>query len=94
MEVYFLITVQYDHQLIDIKHGSDGVTAVFANGFEVKGSLIVGADGPKSAVRNVLLGSEKAAARPLENVIHCNTSFCPGDAGRAMFIRSAHPGAS
>lgn len=92
MEVYTLITIQYDHQLIDIKHGLDGVTGVFANGIEVKGSLIVGADGPKSAVRDVLLGPDKAAARPLENVIHCNTSFCPGDAERAKFIRSAHPG--
>lgn len=87
-----LTRLQYDRQLVDVKYDSDGVTAIFANGTESRGTLIVGCDGPKSAVRDLLLGPEKAAAQPLNEVIHCNTSICFNDAEKARFIRSSHPG--
>ena len=88
-----LLTLQqYDRQLVDIKYNPEGVTAVFANRHEATGSLLVGCDGPKSAVRNLLVGADKGAALPLSEIIHCNISHCYGDAEKAKFLRTAHPG--
>jgi len=85
--------IQYDHSLTDIHYNPDNtVTAEFANGATEIGSMIVGADGPRSAVRCLLLSEEAAAVKPLENVIHTNITFCPQDKEKAMFLRSAHPG--
>lgn len=79
---------------MDIKYDENGrgVTAIFANGAQEEGTLIVGTDGPRSAVRNLLFGPEKAATTPLDPVIHTNVTYCPGDAERAKFLRSTHPG--
>lgn len=82
---------QYDHKLVDIKYDNDGVTAIFANGNKAKGTLIVGCDGPKSAVRSLLLGEERAAVTPLD-IAHANTAFCLNDAEKAKYLRSFHPG--
>jgi len=54
--------------------------------------LVVGADGPRSAVRGLLLSEEEASVKPLENVIHTNITFCPQEKEKALFLRSAHPG--
>lgn len=83
-------TAQYDHTLTDIEYTSSGVTAVFANGTTASGSLIIGADGPKSAVRSLLLGPDSDAV-PLEQIIHANTAYSPGTAERALFLRALHP---
>lgn len=84
---------QYDHSLSDLRYNNDNtVTAVFANGAEETGSLAVGADGSRSAVRKLLFSEADAAVKPLENVIHTNVAFWPGNKEKALFLRSAHPG--
>lgn len=65
------------------------MTAVFKNGSSVSGTIVIGSDGPKSAVRSLILGPE-AAVTPLE-VVHSNVAVKYGDAEKAKFIRSAHP---
>ncbi|KAI4735237.1 hypothetical protein E4T50_14227 [Aureobasidium sp. EXF-12298] len=63
------------------------VTAIFANGAVETGSLVVGADGPRSAVRKLLFNEADAVVKPLENVIHTNITFQPGDKEKALFLR-------
>lgn len=83
------IDVKYGHDLASISYEKDGVTAVFKNGSSVSGTIVIGSDGPKSAVRSLILGPE-AAVTPLE-VVHSNVAVKYGDAEKAKFIRSAHP---
>lgn len=52
--------------------------------------MIVGADGPRSSVRKLLLGEEKAKVTPLE-VVHSNTAVKYNDAEKSRFVRSTHP---
>ena len=66
------------------------MTAEFENGREVKGTLIVGCDGPHSKVRDLLVGEGKARVTPLE-LVHSNTAVIYGDAEKAKFVRSTHP---
>ncbi|KAH6717106.1 hypothetical protein BKA61DRAFT_718859 [Leptodontidium sp. MPI-SDFR-AT-0119] len=83
------IDVKYGYELANIRYEEAGVTAVFTNGELVAGSIIIGSDGPKSKVREVILGSE-AAVTPLE-IVHSNVAITYGDAEKAKFVRSAHP---
>ena len=59
------IDVQYGKTLNFISYGLDGsgVTAHFDDGTTVSGKTIVGADGPRSKVREILLGVEKGTAQ-------------------------------
>lgn len=63
--------------------------AYFKNGEEVSGTAIVGSDGPRSKVREVLLG-EKAAITSMD-VVHNNVAVVYNDAEKARFVRGAHP---
>lgn len=65
------------------------MTATFTNGEYAKGTLIIGSDGPKSKVRNILLGPESNVT-PME-IVHSNVAITYGDAEKARFVRSAHP---
>lgn len=49
-------TVRTDHALERYEADKDGVTAVFANGHRARGTLLFGADGLRSRVREQLLG--------------------------------------
>lgn len=66
------------------------MTASFTNGSFYKGSLVVGCDGPRSKVRELLLGKQRADITPME-IIHSNVAIVYGDAEKARFVRSAHP---
>ena len=77
--------------MVSISHSSTGeITATFASGLTATGSIVIGTDGPHSAVRHILLGAEKAQAKQLE-VIMYNMYVCYGDAERALKISSLHP---
>lgn len=58
------IDVKYGHILQNIEYTDDGnVYAVFSNGERYWGSLVVGADGPNSIVREMIYGKEKATPK-------------------------------
>jgi len=69
---------KYGHTLESIDYsecGSEEVTARFANGVSTTGTLLVGADGPRSAVRSSIFGTEKATPTPLVDVAHVNITY-------------------
>ncbi|KAH8659935.1 hypothetical protein BX600DRAFT_482067 [Xylariales sp. PMI_506] len=68
------IDVQYGKKLVDINVLDDGVVAVFQDGSEQAGSVIVGADGGASNVRRWLLG-EKLAAQEVLPLAFMNFPF-------------------
>ncbi|KAH0559497.1 hypothetical protein GP486_003988 [Trichoglossum hirsutum] len=86
------IDIQYGKTLSDITYDPSGVgvTAVFADGTTAKGSVLVGCDGPRSKVRELLVGPEKAAPSMLE-VTHNNMAIEYRDAEKSLFMRKVHP---
>jgi hypothetical protein len=56
----------------------------------VIGSTIVGTDGPRSKVRELLLGLEKGAVCPVD-IVHSNVAIVYHDSEKAQFIRTAQP---
>lgn len=60
--------VQWGHQLIDIKENEDGINLSFQVSGKIKNAkadLVVGADGIRSAVRNLLIGEVSSPLRYL-----------------------------
>lgn len=52
--------LHFDHRLTQIEEREDDVLLSFANGKQVAAKLVIGADGINSAIREQLLGVEKA----------------------------------
>ncbi|MBF2072616.1 MAG: FAD-dependent urate hydroxylase HpxO [Synechococcales cyanobacterium C42_A2020_086] len=50
--------VQLEHQCIGIQEDSTGVTALFENGKQARGDVVIAADGIRSVVRKYVLGRE------------------------------------
>jgi len=65
------------------------VTAVFASGTTASGTVVIGADGPQSTVRKILLG-DTAPSVPLGVVLY-NVNVCYGDSEKALAVRKLHP---
>lgn len=86
------LDVQWGMTLTNVTfgEGSNGVKAHFADGTTYQGSIIVGADGTRSKVRELLLGAEKAKSKPLE-VVQNMTVVKYGDAAKALHVRSGNP---
>lgn len=51
-------SIAFDHRLVDLQETGDGVRLVFENGVIADADLVIGADGIRSKVRDVLLGPE------------------------------------
>lgn len=89
------IDVNWGHTLDNIScNESDGtVTVTFTNGQKYNGTLLVGADGPRSLVRDYLFASSSysAQAQPIDGVVNISMDVCYGDAEVAKLVRTAHP---
>ena len=89
------VDVKYNHTLEDVQWNNDQktVTVTFNNGTEATGTLLVGADGPRSTVRNAIFPHDLNAvqAQPIEGVVTISMAFCYPDAETARKVRGAHP---
>ncbi len=64
--------VQWGHQLIDVKENEDGINLSFQVNGEIKNTkadLVVGADGIRSAVRNLLIDEDSSPLRYLDCIV-------------------------
>ena len=67
------------------------MVATFSDGTLVSGTMIVGADGPRSRVRGTAMdGAEKAAVTRFP-IFHTNMTVCYGDADKARYVRQKFP---
>lgn len=57
--------LKYGKKLVSISQDEPGVTAVFEDGSEATGSVLIGCDGGRSVVRKLLVGEEKAVSKDL-----------------------------
>jgi hypothetical protein len=56
----------------------------------VNGSLIVGTDGPRSKVRELLFGPERGNVCTMD-IVHSNVAVVYHDSEKARLVRSPHP---
>lgn len=88
------LQIQWGHTLehITSSDSNTSVTAAFTNGKKYTGTLLVGADGPRSPVRNYLFRHDpsKGQTRNLEDVVGFSMAISY-DAETAKKVRSAHP---
>ncbi|KAI4222190.1 MAG: hypothetical protein L6R36_006336 [Xanthoria steineri] len=87
------IDVQYGKQLNRIEFDEDeqDVTVGFTDGTSASGTLVVGADGARTKVREVAMGSAERAATTPFPIWHMNLTVCCGDAEKARYVRSDFP---
>ncbi|EXJ74668.1 uncharacterized protein A1O5_01361 [Cladophialophora psammophila CBS 110553] len=87
------IDVQYGRSLVDVtcNGGDNGVTATFSDGSIVCATMIVGADGSKSRLREILMGSPEKAAVTKFPIFHTNMTVCYGDEAKARYVRQRFP---
>src|ERR1700712_3670220 len=82
------IDVQYGKDLVAYQYDEvEGVvTATFADGSTAAGSTLVGADGHRSNVRDLLLGPKGALLPILGGVQLVGLTVCYNDAEKAAFV--------
>jgi len=69
-----LTTGQYGCELVSISEGPQRtIQAAFRKGETASGTIILGADGARSKVLELLLGPEKAAITPIE-IVHADVA--------------------
>ena len=85
------LDIQWGKTLSNITYAEDNTaTAHFTDSTTITGSLIVGADGPRSKVRELLLGPEVAASKPV-GVVQSMTLVKYPTAAQALHVRSGKP---
>ncbi|KAK7427463.1 hypothetical protein QQZ08_006069 [Neonectria magnoliae] len=87
------VEVQYGKNLVDVafNESGEGVIATFSDGTVVPGSIIIGADGPRSKVREFAMGSAAEAATSKFPIFHTNMTVCFQDAEKAKYVRRDFP---
>lgn len=65
--------------------------ATFSDGTLVSGSIIIGADGPRSRVRETAMESAEKAAVTRFPIFHTNMTVCYEDADKALYVRQKFP---
>lgn len=85
------LDIQYSKALSELNYAEDGqdITAIFVDGTSEHGHLLVGTDGPQSAVRAELLGKEAAAAKS-SNLASFMSTVNYKDSEKARHVRSAN----
>lgn len=56
---------RFDTRITELDQDDDGVEAMLSDGTRVRADLVIGADGPHSAVRRLTFGPEEQFVRPL-----------------------------
>jgi 2-polyprenyl-6-methoxyphenol hydroxylase-like FAD-dependent oxidoreductase len=86
------LSIEWGKTLTNISYGEgcEGLIAYFSDGSTYEGDILVGADGPSSKVRELLLGAEKARSKPL-GVVQNTTLVKYNDAKKALHVRSGNP---
>ncbi|THC96717.1 hypothetical protein EYZ11_003823 [Aspergillus tanneri] len=85
------IDVQYGKKLVDVAFSENGqVVAMFEDRSIVTGSILIGADGPRSTVREFAMGSVEKAAVSRFPIFHTNMTVSY-DADRARYLRQRFP---
>ncbi|KAL9594041.1 MAG: hypothetical protein Q9219_007248 [cf. Caloplaca sp. 3 TL-2023] len=87
------INVQYGKTLVNIAFNemSNGATATFSDGTVVSGTMVIGADGPRSRVREIAIADAEKAAVTKFPIFHTNMTVCYGDAKKAQYVRQKYP---
>jgi hypothetical protein len=88
------IEVQYGKSIVDVQYDDENSTvkAVYADGTSATGTLLVGADGHRSKVRELLLGKEKGGLSPIPGGVQLvGVQICYNDAEKARHVRQLHP---
>lgn len=83
--------MKFDKKLVNIIHDQDGlVIALFSDGSQETGNLLVGCDGSRSIVRNFLVGEElgKPTNIDLAMINHATGGYT---AEQAVLLRKYHP---
>ncbi|KAK3171573.1 hypothetical protein OEA41_003657 [Lepraria neglecta] len=84
------IDVQYGKDLSDIafNESGNGVIVTFSDGTIIPASIVLGADGPRSKVREFAMsGADKASVSKFP-IWHHNMTVCYGDADKASQVSS------
>ncbi|KAL1392045.1 monooxygenase [Phyllosticta capitalensis] len=81
--------VEYGKTLKGIQYRDESVVAMFEDGTEAVGTLLVGADGAQSRVRMNLFGEKGKAKGIPYSAINMHIEY--KDAEKAQFVRSIHP---
>lgn len=86
------IDILFGHKLCEVTYDDeeDSVTAIFSNGASHTGTILIGADGARSAVRKAMFGVENAETTPLDGH-HLSMTYSFEDPQSALFARSANP---
>ncbi|KAF2023394.1 FAD/NAD(P)-binding domain-containing protein [Setomelanomma holmii] len=85
------LEMQYNKRLVDVSYATNGqsVTAHFADGSSEVGSMLVGADGARSATRQILLGAELGTINRLPYAAtFVQRKFTKE---QALYLRTFHP---
>ncbi|KAF9885585.1 hypothetical protein FE257_012791 [Aspergillus nanangensis] len=87
------IDVQYGKALVDIAFNESGrgVIASFSDGSVVSGSMIIGADGPRSRARETALKDPVAAEVTRFPIFHTNMTVCYHDVEKARYVCERYP---
>ncbi|PGG97983.1 hypothetical protein AJ80_09605 [Polytolypa hystricis UAMH7299] len=87
------VDVQYGKTLVDVafNESGKGVIATFSDGTLVSGTMIIGADGPRSRVRETAMESAEKAGVTKFPIFHTNMTVSYGDAEKALYVRKRYP---
>ncbi|KAG6986557.1 prenyltransferase phnF [Physcia stellaris] len=87
------IDTQHGKTLVDVafNESGKGVIATFSDGTLVSGDMIIGADGPRSRIRETAMGSAEQAAVTKFPIFHTNMTVSYGDREKALYVRQKFP---